>query len=112
MSIGRVNAAKFINRLLPEPHEIELGGEEAHDLMATVHADRACPPSGHRIGWYDCYLSADQLPLHWKADLLLEPGGEPRPAPAHLTGEKRERALEAGRRAAWIRREAHRRGLR
>ncbi|MFF3998499.1 hypothetical protein ACFYX8_34980 [Streptomyces cyaneofuscatus] len=111
MPIARVNAAKFISRYLNEPHETDLGGEEAHHLMATVHADRACPPSGHSIGWNDCYLSADILPLTWKADLLLEPNGEPLPIPDYLTGEARERAVGAGQLAARIRREAHRRGL-
>lgn len=112
MPIVRVNAAKFIGRLLPEPHETDLGGEEAHHLIAMVHADRACPPSGHSVGWNDCYLSADILPFTWKADLLLEPNGDPRPIPGHLVGEARERAAAAGRHAAWVRREAHRRGLR
>ena len=59
MPIGRVNAAKFIARLLPEPHESDLGGEPAHHLLATAHADRVCPLSGHSIGWTDCYASAD-----------------------------------------------------
>ncbi|MGW8722860.1 hypothetical protein ACWGNR_26630 [Streptomyces althioticus] len=112
MRIGRVNAAKFIARLLPEPHETDLGGEPAHHLLATVHADWVCPPSGHRIGWIDCYASADMLPLTWKADLLLESNGEPKSIPAHLMGEARERAERAGRKAAWIRREAYCRGLR
>jgi len=112
MPIGRVNAAKFIGRLLAEPHETDFGGEEAHHLMATTHADRACPPSGHRIGWQDCYDGADLLPLTWKADLLLEPNGDPRPIPPHLVGEAQERAEKAGAHAAWVRREAHRRGLR
>jgi hypothetical protein len=111
MALGRVNAAKFIARLLPEPHETDLGGEPAHHLLATVHADIVCPPSGHWISWDDCYASADILPLPHKADLLLEPNGAPRPLPDHLTGEARDRAVEAGRKAAWIRREAHRRGL-
>ena len=108
MAHGHVNAAKFISRYLPEPRETELGGELAHHLMATVHADRCCPPSGHSISWPDCYASADQLPLTLKADLLLEPDGEPRPIPSHLTGEQQVRAVEAGRLAARIRREAHR----
>lgn len=112
MALGRANAAKFIARLLPEPHETDLGGEPAHHLLATVHADIVCPPSGHQIGWSECYASADVLPLTHKADLFLEPGGEPRPLPNHLTGDARERAEEAGRKAAWIRREAHLRGLR
>ncbi|MFI6341134.1 hypothetical protein [Streptomyces sp. NPDC050535] len=111
MPVGRVNAAKFIARLLPEPHETDLGSEPAHHLLATVHADRVCPPSGHSIGWTDCYASADMLPLPHKADLLLEPNDEPKPIPDHLVGEARERAEEAGSQAAWIRREAHRRGL-
>ncbi|GGP66910.1 MULTISPECIES: hypothetical protein [Streptomyces] len=112
MPIGRVNAAKFISRYLDEPHETDLGGEEAHHLIATAHADRSCPPSGHSIGWNDCYFGADILPLTWKADLLLEPNGDPRPIPGHLVGEGRERAAAAGSHAAWVRREAHRRGLR
>nr|WP_172682203.1 hypothetical protein [Streptomyces violaceoruber] len=112
MPISRVNAAKFIARLLPEPHETDFGGEPAHRLLATAHADRVCPPSGHSIGWTDCYASADILPLPHKADLLLEPNGEPRSIPHHLVGEARELADWAGRQAAWIRLEAHRRGLR
>ncbi|MFD5384219.1 hypothetical protein ACFWMG_04480 [Streptomyces sp. NPDC127074] len=112
MAHGRVNAAKFISRYLPEPHETELGGESAHRLLATVHADWCCPRSGHSAPWPDCYAGADQMPLTLKADLLLEPDGEPRPIPNHLTGEERARAVEAGRLAAWIRREAHRRGIR
>ncbi|MYS70374.1 hypothetical protein GTY88_08000 [Streptomyces sp. SID5926] len=112
MTQGRVNAAKFIPRLLPEPHESELDGEPAHELLATAHADICCPPSGHSISWDDCYAGADMLPLTHKADLFLEPDGEPRPLPEHLTGDARERAMEAGRKAAWIRREAHHRGLR
>ncbi|MFF3896415.1 hypothetical protein ACFYY3_25220 [Streptomyces sp. NPDC001812] len=112
MALGRVNAANFVARLLPEPHERDLGGEPAHHLLATVYADIACPPAGHSIGWSDCYATADMLPLPLKADLLLEPDGEPRPIPDHLTGETRERAEHAGRHAAWIWREARRRGLR
>lgn len=111
MPVGRVNAAKFIGRCLDEPHETDLGGEEAHHLMATAHADRVCPPSGHPIGWSDCYAGADQLPLTHKADLLLEPNGEPSPIPPHLAGEVRKRAQRAGAHAARVRREAHRRGL-
>ena len=103
MPIGRVNAAKFISRYLNEPHETDLGGEEAHHLIATVHADRACPPSGHSIGWSDCYASADMLPLPYKASLLLEPDGKPSPIPGHLTGDKRERARRVGLLAEWIR---------
>jgi hypothetical protein len=111
MAHGRVNAAKFIARLLPEPHETDLGGEPAHHLLATAHADICCPPSGHRIGWTDVYANANRLPLPLKADLFLEFDGKPRPLPDHLTVEQRVRAEEAGRKAAWIRREAHRRGL-
>lgn len=64
------------------------------------------------IDWTDCYASADMLPLTHKADLLLEPDGEPRSIPDHLVGEARERVEGAVRRAAWIRREARRRGVR
>jgi hypothetical protein len=109
--MGRVNAAKFIARLLPDPHETDLGGEPAHHLLATAHADIVCLPSGHWISWDDCYASADILPLPHKADLLLESNGRPRPLPSHLTGEARDRAEKAGQTAAWIRREAHLRGL-
>lgn len=111
MAHGRVNAAKFIARLLPEPHETDLGGEPAHHLLATAHADICCPPSGHRIGWTDVYANANQLSLPLKADLFLEFDGKPRTLPDHLTVEQRVRAEEAGRKAALIRREAHRRGL-
>ncbi|MGW0143815.1 hypothetical protein [Streptomyces calvus] len=111
MAAGRVNAAKFIDRLLPEPHETNLGGEPVHHLLATVHADWVCPRLGHQIGWLDCYNSANILPLTHKADLLLEPNGKPTPIPDHLTGEARERAERAVLHAAWIRRETHRHGL-
>ncbi|MEV7862944.1 hypothetical protein AB0O86_30080 [Streptomyces hirsutus] len=110
MALGCVNAADFIARLLPQPHKRNLGGEPAHHLLAAVHTDIACPPSGHSIGWPDCYAAADMLPL--KANLLLEPDVEPRPIPDHLTGEARERAEHTGRHAARIRREARRRSLR
>jgi hypothetical protein len=40
----RVHAVQFIARLLPEPHEMDFGGGPAHRLLATAHADRACPP--------------------------------------------------------------------
>ena len=79
--------------------------------MATAHADIACPSSGHRTGWTDIYAGADILSLTRKADLLLEPNGEPRSIPDHLVGEARERAVQAARLAVWIRAEAHRRGL-
>lgn len=111
MSIDRVTAAKFIARHLPEPHETDLGGPPAHQLLATVHADIVCPPSGYSISWSDCYAGADILPLPHKANLLLEPNGQPRRIPDHLQGEQRERAERACRLAVWIRREAGRRGL-
>ncbi|MFY3807775.1 hypothetical protein, partial [Escherichia coli] len=91
MAHGHVNAAKFISRYLPEPHETGLGSEPAHRRLATAHADLCCPRSGHAISWSDCYASADQLPLTLKADLLLEPDGEPCPIPNHLVGEERAR---------------------
>lgn len=111
MPIGRVNAAKFIARLLPEPHETDLGGEPAHELLATAHADICCPPSGHRISWADVHTSADMLPLTWKSDLFVDFKGEPHPLPSHLTEEQRERALRAQSLAVRIRREAHRRNI-
>lgn len=104
-------AAKFIDRHLPEPDETNLGGEGAHELLAATHANLVCPPSGHSISWDDCYASADQLPLHHKAGLLLERNGEPRTLPPRLTPEEREQARQACSTAAWIRREAHRRGI-
>ncbi|MGW9499081.1 hypothetical protein ACWG5P_32830 [Streptomyces prasinus] len=100
MTAGRGNAAEFIARPLPEPHEASLGGELAHYLPVTVHADWVCLLSGHRIGWSDCYDSANILALIHKADLLLEPNGRPKPSPDHLTGEARERAERAVRHAA------------
>ncbi|MEU5900526.1 hypothetical protein [Streptomyces venezuelae] len=111
MTIGRVNAAKFISRHLGEPHDTELGGEEAHELLATAHADICCPPSGHRISWTDCYDSADMLPLTWKSDLFVDFRGEPHPLPSHLTKTQRERALQAQQLAVRIRREARRRNI-
>lgn len=111
MNAGHVNAAKFIARLLPEPHETDLGSEEAHGLLATAHADICCPPSGHRISWTDVYDGADMLPLTWKSDLFVDFRGEPRPLPRHLTAEQRQRALKARRAAVAIRREARQRNI-
>ncbi|MFC7818688.1 hypothetical protein ACFUTR_29115 [Streptomyces sp. NPDC057367] len=111
MTISRANAAKFISRYLGEPHDSDFGGEEAHKLFNTAHADICCPPTGHRINWSDCYGSADMLPLTSKADLFLEFNGEPRPLPRHLTEEQRDRALRAHRLATWLRREAYRRNI-
>lgn len=111
MTIGRVNAAKFISRSLGEPHDSDFGGEEAHQLFNAAHADICCPPTGHRISWSACYGGADMLPLTLKADLLLKFNGEPRPLPGHLTEGQRDRALRAQRLATRIRREAHRRNV-
>ncbi|MFI6140285.1 hypothetical protein ACIBCC_19120 [Streptomyces griseus] len=111
MTIGRVNAAKYLSPTLDEPHETDFGGKEARHRMATVLADHACPPSGYSISWHDCYLSAALLSLTHQADLLTERNGEPSPVPDHLVGEPRELAIEVGLHAAWVRREAHRRGL-
>ncbi|MEV8209445.1 hypothetical protein [Streptomyces sp. NPDC079189] len=96
MPHGRVSAARFISHYLDEPYETLLGGEEAHHLLATVHADRVCPPSGHSIRWDDCYASADLYPLTWKARLLLTPGGVALSPAEHLIGDARERAEAAG----------------
>ncbi|MEU8473734.1 hypothetical protein [Streptomyces hygroscopicus] len=106
-----VGPAKFLPHRLEEPYETLLGGEAAHHLLATVYADWVCPTSGHVIPWDDCYAAADLYPLPRKAGLLLEPDGTPTPLPDHLTGEARERALEAGRLAERIRRDAHRLGV-
>ncbi|MFF2852719.1 hypothetical protein ACFVT5_41460 [Streptomyces sp. NPDC058001] len=111
MPIGRVNAAKFIARHLPEPHETDLGGEKTHHRLAATHADIYCPPTGHHIGWQDCYDGANVLPLPLKADLFLEPDGQPRQLPGHLVGEQREQAEQTTQLAVWIRREANRRNL-
>lgn len=98
MTHGRVNAAKFIARKLPEPYETALGGadpEATHWLLATAHADWCCPPSGHSIPWRDCYDSADILPLPQKAHLFVDEAGHARRIPAHLTGDGLERARAA-----------------
>ncbi|GAA2286566.1 hypothetical protein GCM10010415_66490 [Streptomyces atrovirens] len=63
------------------------------------------PPSGHGVGRTDCYASADMLPLTHKADLLLEPNGEPRPVPDHLAGDGTVRHAETAggpARAVWL----------
>ncbi|MFD5736234.1 hypothetical protein ACFWIY_25985 [Streptomyces sioyaensis] len=48
MAYGRVIAAKFIPRELPEPHETQLGGEDSHDILNRSQAHQ-CTPPGHRI---------------------------------------------------------------
>jgi hypothetical protein len=92
----RVPAAKFIGRHLEPAYEAALGGEEAHRLLAAAHADRVCPPSGHRISWSDCYASADLYPLPRKAGLLLDPSGDALPVAEHLSGKAQDRAVAAG----------------
>lgn len=111
MHTARVNAAKFISRNLGEPHDTDFGGEETHQLFNAFHADISCPPSGYSISWDDWYAYADQFPVTWKADWFLEPGGDPKPLPTYLTGEKRERAERAVKLAVWIRHEAHQRNI-
>lgn len=106
MHHARVNAAKFISREHGEPYDTLLGGEEAHHLLATAHADRVCPSTGHRIPWTDCYASADLYPLAWKARLLLDASGMALSPAEHLTGEDRQRAVAAGQLAERIAREA------
>ncbi|MGA5169607.1 MULTISPECIES: hypothetical protein [Streptomyces] len=56
----RVTAASFIGRVLPDPYEVRLGGPdpEALHLLAAVHADFSCPPTGHQVSWQDCYDAA------------------------------------------------------
>jgi hypothetical protein len=105
----RVNAAQFIARILPGPYETDLGGpdsEATHHLLATVHADFCCPPSGHSISWQDCYDSAWDRPLPHKAGFLLDERGEPKRIPPHLTGAAADRAREAQRIAVRIRQDA------
>ncbi|MFD6033603.1 hypothetical protein ACFWHF_03550 [Streptomyces griseoincarnatus] len=105
----RVNAAKFIARVLPEPYETALGGpdpEATHHLLASIHADFVCPPSGHSISWQDCYEGAQMRPLPHKAGFLLDDRGEPKPVPAHLTGVDADRARQAQAIAVRIRRYA------
>ncbi|GAA3017697.1 hypothetical protein Sfulv_61580 [Streptomyces fulvorobeus] len=80
----RVNAARFIGRVLPDPYEIALGGHHSdatHHLLATVFADLVCPPTGHRTPWHDCYDTAWARPLPHKASFILNEG-RPRPVPA------------------------------
>jgi hypothetical protein len=105
----RVNATKFIARILLAPYEAALGGpdpEAIHHLLATVFADFACPPSGHPISWQDCYDTAWDRPLPHKAGFLLNECSEPKPLPSHITGGALERAREAQRIAVRIRRQA------
>ncbi|MHC5703940.1 hypothetical protein OTC26_021210 [Streptomyces tirandamycinicus] len=109
MAFRRVNAAKFIRRGLDEPYETLLGGEDpeaTHHLLATVHADICCPPSGHSISWQDCYDGAQMRPLPHKANFLLDNRGEPDQLPPHLVGTALRRARAAQRIAVRIRREA------
>ncbi|MET7787258.1 hypothetical protein ABZS93_11610 [Streptomyces sp900116325] len=106
-----MNAAKFISRYLDEPYETLLGGEEAHHQLATAHANRVCPPSGHSISWADCYASANQYPLTWKARWLLTPDGVALPPAEHLTGDARDQVIAAGARAEHIKSEARRLGI-
>ncbi|WP_237325640.1 hypothetical protein [Streptomyces sp. CBMAI 2042] len=108
MPHARVNAAKFIGATLPEPYEAQLGGENpkaTHHLLATVHADLVCPPSGHSIPWQDCYDGAQMRPLPHKASFILD-NGRPRPVPAFLTGAAARRFLAATRIALRIQRAA------
>ncbi|MGW7055120.1 hypothetical protein [Streptomyces sp. NPDC054887] len=105
----RVNAAKFIGRVLPELYETALGGrtpETTHHLLAVVFADVVCPPTGHSIGWQDSYATAWARPLPHKAGFLLDYKGQPRPLPAHLTGAAARRYRVAVRIAVRIRQAA------
>ncbi len=107
MRDARVNAAKFIGRVLPDPYETRLGGdtpEATHHLLAAAHADLVCPPTGHSIGWHDCYDGAQMRPLPHKASFVLD-DGRPRPLPSYLTGTAARRFLAATRIALRIQRE-------
>lgn len=106
----RVNAAKFIARMLPEPHETLLGGEPAHRQLNEAHANW-CTEPGHYIPWDDCYAAADMLPLPQKARLFLDQAGQPQRLPDHLTGVKRAQVEDAVRSAVHIDREARRLGV-
>ncbi|MFE5618293.1 hypothetical protein [Streptomyces sp. NPDC056524] len=109
MRHSRVTAATYIARVLPDPYETVLGGsdtEATHHLLAAVHADFCCPPTGHSISWQDCYDAAQQRPLPHKASFLLDERGNPVPIPAHMRGEAADRARTAQAAAVHIRREA------
>ncbi|MFJ8298387.1 hypothetical protein ACIQ9R_21210 [Streptomyces sp. NPDC094447] len=109
MRHSRVPAASFIARVLRDPYEATLGGpnpEAIHNLLATVHADLVCPPSGHSVSWQDCFDGAMLRPLPHKADFLLDERGNPKPLPAHVTGEAADRARKAQAIAVRIRRGA------
>ncbi|MFI2214928.1 hypothetical protein [Streptomyces sp. NPDC020141] len=95
--------------MLPDPYEARLGGpnpEALHHLLAVVHADFCCPPTGRPVSWQDCYDVAQQRPLPHKANFLLDERGCPVPVPAHVRGEAAHRAREAQTAAVRIRREA------
>ncbi|MDQ0848049.1 hypothetical protein [Streptomyces sp. V1I6] len=109
MPYRRVNAAQFIRRELDEPYETLLGGENSeatHHLLAAVHADICCPPSGHSISWQHCYEGAQVYPLPHKAGWLLDDRGKPKQLPPHLASAVLRRARTAQRIAVRIRREA------
>lgn len=109
MPYRRVNAARFIARVLPEPYETLLGGENpeaVHHLLATVFAHVHCSPSGHSVSWDDTYALAWATPLPHKADNLLDEWGTPRPIPPHITGTRLVQARAAQRIAVRLRRAA------
>ncbi|MFJ2061192.1 hypothetical protein ACIOMM_35475 [Streptomyces sp. NPDC087908] len=109
MRHSRVTAASFIARVLPNPYETALGGpdpEVTQHLLAAVHADFSCPPTGHSISWQDCYDAAQQRPLPHRAGFLLDECGNPVPVPAHRGGEASDRPRTAQAAAVRTHREA------
>ena len=110
MPIGRINAAKFIARELPEPYEELLGSEHSHRIFNTAHANW-CTPPGHDISWRDCYAAADMLPIPQKARLFLDQAGKPLTPPGHLKGEQMAEVEMAIQHAVWADREARRLGV-
>ncbi|WP_406214982.1 hypothetical protein [Streptomyces decoyicus] len=109
MSIGRINAAKFIARELPAAFEELLGGEHTHRIFNTAHANW-CTPPGHHTPWHDCYAGADMLPIPQKARLFLDPAGKPLTPPNHLRAQSLTEVEQAIQHAVWADREARRLG--
>ncbi|WP_329330767.1 hypothetical protein OIU81_03045 [Streptomyces sp. NBC_01454] len=110
MPIGRINAAKFIARKLPPPHEEQLGDEHTHRILNRAHANW-CTPPGHHTPWRDCYDGADMLPIPQKARLFLDPAGQPLTPPNHLRGQQLAEVEQAIRLAVWADREARQLGV-
>ncbi|MFG2759485.1 hypothetical protein [Streptomyces wuyuanensis] len=121
MSLGAVPPAKWLSRELNEPHETDLGGDARHHQFATAYVLMVCDRhdvggrymilAGSVLPEEDLYAHADQYPLPWKADWLLDWRGRPEPLPEHLSPEERQYVAEAQAAAQHVRAEAHRRGV-